>query len=66
MFANLLTQIKHTSHAAFDAAQDLDFVDSMFATDLVAGDSAEFAAGLLYAYSSQTIDARDYLVSCST
>ena len=33
--------------------------------DLNAGDSAEFAAGMIYAYSGQTSDVRDYLVECS-
>ena len=33
--------------------------------DLVEGDSAQFAAGILYAGSGQFIDERDYLVGCS-
>ena len=32
---------------------------------LTAEDSAQFAAGVLYAASNQTIDERDYIVSCS-
>ena len=30
------------------------------------GDSAEWAAGLMYAYTGQTVDVRDALVECST
>ena len=33
--------------------------------DLQEGDSAQWAAGLLYAYSKQTNDSRDYIVGCS-
>ena len=33
---------------------------------LNAGDSAEWAAGVMYAYTGQTVDVRDALVECST
>ena len=33
--------------------------------DLPADTAAQFSAGMLYAWSGQTIDERDYLVSCS-
>ena len=39
--------------------------DSYQGDILNVGDSAEFAAGMIYAYSGQTSDVRDYLVECS-
>ena len=48
-------------------AQSFDLYERIFKTnDLVEGDSAQWAAGLLYAYTQQETDARDYLVECST
>ena len=34
--------------------------------ELSAGDSAEWAAGVMYAFTGQTVDVRDALVECST
>ena len=67
MLPNVITQIETATHIAIDAVLRHDFVgEAEKKTDLVLGDSAQFAAGLLYAYSNQTVDARDYLVKCST
>ena len=68
MLSNLLAKMQHTTHAAVDRVQNIDMIANMFnpANDLNEGDSAQWAAGLLFATSKQTIDARDYLVGCST
>lgn len=70
MLSNLLAEAHNMVHKATDAAQDIDFFNKIFHKnamndDLVSGDSAQWAAGLLYAYTSQNVDARDYIVSCS-
>ena len=70
MLANLLASAHNLAHKATDKAHDFDFFSKIFHKEpendgLNAGDSAQWAAGLLYAYSSQEIDARDYIVSCS-
>ena len=57
MLSHLLaaTQFKSFLHKASDAAQSLDIYERVFQTnDLPATASAEWAAGLLYAYQSQT------------
>jgi len=46
----------------FDFDQFMDGLEDDVLTD---GDSAQFAAGVLYAASNQTIDKRDYIVGCS-
>ena len=72
MLADLLATAHNLAHKATDTVQDSDIFQKIFHKEsdamvngLNAGDSAQFAAGLLYAYSGQTVDARDYLVSCS-
>ena len=42
---------------------DMDQFEAI--VDLQEGDSAQWYAGVLYAYSGQTNDSRDYLVGCS-
>ena len=58
MLANLLAKMHHSGHAAIDRVQDIDVIAKMFndSNDLNDGDSAQWAAGLLYATSGQTID----------
>ena len=70
MLADLLATAHNLVHKATDTVQDSDLYHKIFhkesdADDLNAGDSAQWAAGLLYAYSGQTVDARDYIVTCS-
>ena len=75
MLAELLASTQHAISQATDVARenlpmtDLT-LDDLFElpSDFVAlseGDTAEWAAGFLYAYSGQTVDARDYIVECS-
>ena len=69
MFAELLTTTQHAVSQVADAAKNFDFDDVHMHRDireLNAGDSAEWAAGVMYAYSGQKSDVRDYLVGCST
>ena len=62
----MLAQILNTNAAstAFDIA---GFISAFSASEgyLIEGDSAQFAAGSLYAASNQYIDKRAYLVGCS-
>ena len=67
MLANLLAETHGFLLNAKDSAQSLDIYERIFdVNDLKEGDSAQWAAGLLYAYTSQKTDARDYLLTCST
>ena len=57
--------IKDSVNTHFDFEQYIAGLEDESNTDLTDGDSAQFAAGVLYAASNQTIDERDYIVSCS-
>ncbi len=56
---------KQSTITEFDFDQYLAGLEDSATTDLTDGDTAQFAAGVLYAASNQTIDERDYIVSCS-
>ena len=59
MLANLLHKFM-ASQAVVETTDSNNWRDY-----LVAGDTAQFAAGALYALSGQYIDERDYIVGCS-
>ena len=59
------SDIKESVNTHFDFEQYIAGLEDEVNTDLTDGDSAQFAAGVLYAASNQTIDERDYIVSCS-
>ena len=56
----LATAHKHIHHAADKLDDYRQFVDP-----LSNGDTAQWAAGLMYAYTKQTVDVRDALVGCA-
>ena len=78
MLAELLAKGQHAFHQHFHHQHDepaefslaglfeQDWEEGPFEIiDLQEGDSAQWAAGLLYAYTKQETDARDYIVGCS-
>ena len=70
MLANILTEISQAVPVT-DTTQEFNLVEKMFGTqnDVVVvmetDDSAYFAAGFMYAYTSQTKDLSSVLVDCS-
>ena len=66
MLSNILASTHHHVREASDAIQDqLNRIMDPQPSELNDGDSAQWAAGLLYAYSGQETDVRNYLVGCS-
>ena len=68
MLAEILAANQHPVMDSFKGFDMNEFIPrgGQDIRELNAGDSAEWAAGVMYAYTGQTVDVRDALVECST
>ena len=64
MLSNIFATAHHSLVRAQDSVQHLDDY-SCWKDPLNEGDTAQWAAGLMYAYTKQESDIRDYLVGCA-
>ena len=75
MLADILATTQHAHKEANQASQALDYFQDLVVVGesrmlqdlrvLNEGDSAQWMAGFMYAYTGQTEDVRDYIVDCS-